>query len=43
MFNENPQTIANARKTRNHNGYGFSFSLVEARGVEPMKKVLKSA
>jgi len=27
MFCKNPQTIANTRKTRNHNGYGFSFSL----------------
>ena len=27
MFSRNPQTIANTRKTRNHNGYGFSFSL----------------
>ena len=43
MFSENPQTIANTRKTRNHNGYGFPFSLVEARGVEPLKKVSKSA
>ena len=38
MFCKNPQTIANTRKTRNHNGYGFSFSLVELRGVEPLSE-----
>ena len=26
------------KKTRNHNGYGFSFSLVELRGVEPLSE-----
>ena len=38
MFSKNPQTRMNTRKTRNHTGYGFSFSLVELRGVEPLSE-----
>jgi hypothetical protein len=40
---KNLENRMNKRKSRNHKGYGISFSLVELRGVEPLKIGLKPA
>lgn len=43
VFPKNLKIRMNTRKTRNHKGCGPFALMVELRGVEPLKSVLKTA